>query len=99
MVWSQFFDACFVALAQGGWNAAHAAAETGRVPCIKLLLKASPAACAAPDAHGDTPRDVALRYGHKSVVNALDGKEEPPAVWKTIRSIGRLAAALGGHKH
>ncbi len=69
---------------------------------MKLLMKVSPEACAAPDQYGDTPRAVALTYGHKSVVNLLDGKEEPPpsAVWKTVRSIGRLAAALGsGHKH
>ena len=58
----------------------HHVAENGGVRVLRMLLTArhSDFDVTAKDAHGRTPRDVALACGHEEVATLLEAAEEQP---------------------
>ncbi|EDQ91144.1 uncharacterized protein MONBRDRAFT_6134 [Monosiga brevicollis MX1] len=59
------------AQSNNGWLPIHAAAEADEPDVIRELVRADPGLALAIDRHGDTPLDVAQRFGHADSVHAL----------------------------
>lgn len=67
-----------------GWVALHEAASRGFIDCFHLLVQlGAPLHPRTND--GDTPRDLALRYGHVSISDMIDNYHlNPPRTNSTM---------------
>lgn len=60
----------------GGWTPAHCAAESGSLEILQTLV-ANGVSVTKQDNTGDTPKRVAMIYGHKHCMDFIERSEKP----------------------